>query len=217
MKHRSRGLLVIAALVLAGCGHSFSPDGVIRIGGFSGVDVQANKTVTLMVRPEFKVSSRRAQALVHTYTRADITALLIRLFQLSGDSEVQVAETQLTPSTLLSTVSFSGLAPNTDYRITSTAYKGTEVISLESSLPVHVGTDDVLEPLTITVKLKDTVFSGRGETNIEIIDGQLIASGDVTIAVDSPPSPSPAPGVSASPDPAATPDASSSPEPAATP
>ncbi len=164
MRRQSLGyVLAIASLAIGGC----TALGTLQL---------TTGTARLEVLPQFVSGTYRAQALVEPWTPKDVVTVEVRLFTLSstgaeapalvnGRTVVQV----LTGNALAEPFTFTGLAPHSAYRLRARAFKShvsesSDVISADeaSFLDVHLQADDRPVVATLSIRLQDVPFDGRG-------------------------------------------------------
>ncbi|MBM3267744.1 MAG: hypothetical protein FJZ01_08865 [Candidatus Sericytochromatia bacterium] len=210
------GSLITAVGMAVGCGQLA---GVVKALGPSATilrepapETASQRGASLTVKPRFTEAFRRTQTTVANYTRADVFHLVVKPYSVSDGMEMPVigsnglpVEADLASADLGSTVVFSNLAPDAQYRIKCFAYKASgrdeaDLISItaESSVDVTVESDDQ-SFIELHVKLKDVAFGGSATSSgISVIDGGYAYSGSPGIATESP---TPAPDPSESPNP----------------
>jgi hypothetical protein len=153
----------------------------------------ASGSATVRVEFSFQNGGYRSQASILPYTAADVHHVVVRVFKLTGATEIPVADTRadgqplvlaLDRASIDAGVALTRLAHNTTYRVRVRAYKAAgeaaaDLISDEqaSVAEIVVGQDD--RPVTgaIAVKLIDRLFVGQATPSLDFAPGKVIDAG----------------------------------------
>lgn len=172
---------------------------IFLVGCFNLVagGIQGLGKAQLVVTPQIIDGGLATQAVVNNYSQASINHLVIKIFQVNGNTETPVMDgsnvavtKDVLNANLSDTITFDHLSANTTYRVRCFAYKaaGTaneDLISTSdaaSYVDITLTNDDRPTMATLRVKLIDVPFSGTASSNgVAVTEGGYSSSQPVTI------------------------------------
>jgi len=180
-------MLMMAVLLIVGCGRSFSNT---RSDGL-GVEIRTLRLQLSLNLINARNQGRSAMAVVHPVSAGNINHVVVKLAEIRDRNEVPLldergveVQADVPRSSLGAILNFSGLLPERRYRIRTTAYKAEGVATEakiskddESYLDVETHRTDLITFAEIPVALVDTEFSGSGSTGVAVSPGTIRHSG----------------------------------------
>lgn len=174
------GKITLSLLLAGGSLHVSACSGVDPVTPNPAAQQQDKREASLLLRPHVISGKFKTLAIVENYTKTSVNHLVIKLFQLNGQSEVPLLDengqqvmADLASSQLDQPITFHHLSPGTRYRVWAYAYKepGTAPESLISTTDAGSCTDILMNNdatpnvSNLKVTLKDVIFNGQGSTS----------------------------------------------------